>query len=66
MEEVLNLTPDEQIDIYRAIKKMLIAKQKITLLSLAMATEMDMQYLFDNLEDIITLLESASAELKIR
>jgi hypothetical protein len=66
MEEVLNLTPDEQIDIYRAIKKMLIAKQKITLLSLAMATGMDMQYLFDNLEDIITLLESASAELKIR
>ena len=66
MEEVLNLTPDEQIDIYSAIKKMLIAKQKITLLSLAMATGMDMQYLFDNLEDIITLLESASAELKIR
>jgi hypothetical protein len=66
MEEVLNLTPDEQIDIYRAIKKMLIARQKITLLSLAMATGMDMQYLFDNLEDIITLLESASAELKIR
>jgi|LakMenEpi03Aug12_release.lakeMendotaPanAssembly.Ray.scaffolds.fasta_scaffold45897_6 hypothetical protein len=66
MEEVLNLTPDEQIDIYRAIKKMLIAKQKITLLSLAMATGIDMQYLFDNLEDIITLLESASAELKIR
>ena len=66
MEEVLNLTPDEQIDTYRAIKKMLIAKQKITLLSLAMATGIDMQYLFDNLEDIITLLESASAELKIR
>ena len=66
MEEVLNLTPDEQIDIYRAIKKMLIAKQKITLLSLAMATGINMQYLFDNLEDIITLLESASAELKIR
>jgi hypothetical protein len=66
MEEVLNLTPDEQIDIYRAIKKMLIVKQKITLLSLAMATGIDMQYLFDNLEDIITLLESASAELKIR
>lgn len=66
MEEVLNLTPDEQIDIYRAIKKMLIARQKITLLSLAMATGMEMQYLFDNLEGIITLLESASAELKIR
>jgi hypothetical protein len=66
MEEVLNLTPDEQIDIYRAIKKMLIAKQKITLLSLAMATGINMQYLFDNLEDIIILLESASAELKIR
>jgi hypothetical protein len=66
MEEILNLTPDEQIDLYRAIKKMLIAKQKVTLLSLSMATGIQMPYLFDNLEDIITLLESASAELKIR
>ena len=66
MEEILNLTPDEQIDLYRAIKKMLIAKQKVTLLSLSMATGIPMPYLFDNLEDIITLLESASAELKIR
>ena len=66
MDAIEHLTPDEQIDLYRAIKRMLIAKQKITLLSLAMATGMEMQYLFDNLEDIITLLESASAELKIR
>jgi hypothetical protein len=66
MDAIEHLTPDEQIDLYRAIKKMLIAKQKVTLLSLAMATGMEMTYLFDNLEDIITLLESASAELKIR
>jgi hypothetical protein len=66
MDAIEHLTPDEQIDLYRAIKKMLIAKQKVTLLSLAMATEIPMPYLFDNLEDIIILLESASAELKIR
>ena len=66
MDKVENLTPDEQIDIYRANKKMLIAKQKVTLLSLSLATEIPRPYLFDNLEDIIILLESASAELKIR
>jgi hypothetical protein len=66
MDAIEHLTPDEQIEIYRAIKKLLKRKEIVSILSLSLETELSMDYLFENIDDVVILLESAAKELKIR
>ena len=66
MDEILILTADEQIEVYNAIKTLLIRKHKVTLISIAMLTNIPMAHLYEGLDDVIIILERVSENLKVR
>ena len=66
MDEILILTADEQIEVYNAIKSLLIKKNKVTLISIAMITNIPMAHLYEGLDDVIIILERVAENLKVR
>ena len=66
MDEVLILTADEQIEVYNAIKSLLVKKKKVTLISISMITNIPMAHLYEALDDVIIILERVTESLKVR
>lgn len=66
MDDILILTADEQIEVYNAIKSLLIKKNKVTLISIAMITNIPMAHLYEALDDVIIILERVAENLKVR
>lgn len=66
MDKVLILNADEQIEVYNAIKSLLVKKNKVTLISIAMITNIPMAHLYEALDDVIIILERVTESLKVR